>query len=77
MLLMLWEVRVSGTLALERSVLMRKMRSSRPVRLPYQISEISRCGSSVNSSLSSQDGIQYVASGAYISSHSSHWRSSR
>ncbi|MNG18031.1 hypothetical protein D3C84_1020570 [compost metagenome] len=77
MLLMLWEVRVSGTLALERSVLIRKIRSSSPMRLPYQISEISRCGSQVNSSLSSQDGIQKLASAAYSSSQLSQSLSSR
>ena len=50
--------------ALERSVRMRNTRSSRPLRLPYQISEISLIGSSVNWSRSSQAGIQKVASGA-------------
>ena len=48
-LLMLCEVRGSGRLvALERSVWMRNTRSSRPPLSPYQISEISRCGSSVS-----------------------------
>ena len=62
---MLCEVRGSGRLvALERSVLMRKTRSSSPPLWPYQISEISVCGSSTSLSLSSQDGIQNSTSGA-------------
>ena len=45
-LLMLCEVCGSGRLAaLDRSVLMRKTRSSSPPLLPHQISEISVCGS--------------------------------
>lgn len=77
MLLRLCEVRVSGRVALERSVRMRNTRSSRPPRLPYQISEISRCGSSVSWSRSSQDGIQKLASAAYNASQASQSLSSR
>ncbi|MCY1379978.1 hypothetical protein D9M69_677490 [compost metagenome] len=76
-LVMLCAVRVSGIEALERSVLMRNTRSSKPLRLPYQINEMSVCGFSTNSSLSSQAGIQNVASLAYISSQLSQSLSSR
>ena len=62
---MLWPVRGSGMLvALERSVLIRKTRSSSPPRFPYQMSEISRCGSVLRVSSSSQAGIQNSESGA-------------
>ena len=61
---MLWPVLGSGMLvALDRSVLIRNTRSSRPPRLAYQISDTSRCGSVVSVSSSSQAGIQNSASG--------------
>jgi hypothetical protein len=50
--------------ALDRSVLMRKILSSRPPLCPYQINETCVCGSVTSWSSSSQDGIQNSASGA-------------
>ena len=49
MLLMRWFVRVSGMVALERSVRIRNTRSSRPERRPYPLREISDCRPSVSS----------------------------
>src|SRR5215469_4828852 len=55
---MLCAVLGSGMLvALDRLVLMRNTRSSRPPLCPYQISEISVCGSVTSWSSSSQAGI--------------------